>query len=310
MLASPEFRELATLPLAPKKYSNILLRDQLKFVSLETLLREEGNNIFSLSKQIDNVLGGGFSQGRLTEICGEPGVGKTQLCLQLCASVQIPSWCQGLDGQAVYIDTEGNFIPRRFAQICSALIDHHDKHLQPALERLLDIKNMPEKKKLIPKISLDDMLNRVRYIRVSEPSALVAVTSKLPSVFQKCSPHDKPIKLIVLDSIAMPFRYDVDDFQLRNKLMGLVAKNLLAVAKTYKVAVIITNQITTDFGLGPSALKPALGISWGHVCSIRCMLERDPNSANSRLFRTIKHPARPLMKGSFCITPLGIRDSS
>ena len=48
-----------------------------------------------------------MSTDQVTEFCGVPGVGKTQLGIQLAVDVQIPVPCGGLGGRAVYIDTEG-----------------------------------------------------------------------------------------------------------------------------------------------------------------------------------------------------------
>lgn len=47
------------------------------------------------------------------EFEGEFGTGKTQLCHQLAATVQLPVEKGGLSAKAVYIDTEGTFSPRR-----------------------------------------------------------------------------------------------------------------------------------------------------------------------------------------------------
>ena len=50
---------------------------------------------------IDKLLGGGFEAGAITEIYGEAGSGKTNLCLQLSKAVV-------LDGKKViFIDSEG-----------------------------------------------------------------------------------------------------------------------------------------------------------------------------------------------------------
>jgi len=45
------------------------------------LLRMADNNqpIVSFSEQLDNLLGGGVALGKMTEFCGAPGIGKTQL---------------------------------------------------------------------------------------------------------------------------------------------------------------------------------------------------------------------------------------
>lgn len=61
--------------------------------------------LITFSRAIDSMLGGGVPVGQITEFVGLPGVGKTQLCIQLAVDVQIPVLFKGLGGEAVYIDT-------------------------------------------------------------------------------------------------------------------------------------------------------------------------------------------------------------
>lgn len=61
-------------------------------------------------KKIDDLLGGGFEVGTVTQLFGEPGSGKTNICLQLA----IETVKRGK--KVVYIDSEG-FSPERFDQI-------------------------------------------------------------------------------------------------------------------------------------------------------------------------------------------------
>ncbi|WP_407283378.1 DNA repair and recombination protein RadB [Methanolobus sp. WCC1] len=61
-------------------------------------------------KPIDDLLGGGFEAGVVTQIFGEPGSGKTNLCLQLAVE------CVKNGKKAIYIDTEA-ISPDRFRQI-------------------------------------------------------------------------------------------------------------------------------------------------------------------------------------------------
>lgn len=50
------------------------------FTALELLQQEEDmRSIITFSSQLDAALGGGLPVGKTTEICGAPGVGKTQL---------------------------------------------------------------------------------------------------------------------------------------------------------------------------------------------------------------------------------------
>ncbi|CAJ0852076.1 9791_t:CDS:2, partial [Entrophospora sp. SA101] len=52
---------------------------------------------------IDKIIGGGIYNKGITEIVGESSVGKTQLCLQLCLTVQLPIEFGGFAGGAVYV---------------------------------------------------------------------------------------------------------------------------------------------------------------------------------------------------------------
>jgi RAD51-like protein 2 len=60
-------------------------------------------NIRTGAAQLDALLGGGVSPAEVTEFCGVPGVGKTQLGMQLCVNVQMPTVLGGLGAHAIYI---------------------------------------------------------------------------------------------------------------------------------------------------------------------------------------------------------------
>lgn len=62
------------------------------------------------SLSLDGLLGGGFEEGTISQLYGEPASGKTNICLQLAINMLR----QGK--RVIYIDTEG-FSPERFAQI-------------------------------------------------------------------------------------------------------------------------------------------------------------------------------------------------
>lgn len=50
-----------------------------------------------------NYAGGGIPVGRITEVCGPPGIGKTQLSIQVAVDVTIPELFGGLGKHAIYI---------------------------------------------------------------------------------------------------------------------------------------------------------------------------------------------------------------
>lgn len=65
--------------------------------------------VITFCKELDGLLKGGIGRGHITEICGAPGVGKTQFGMQLALNVQIPHEMGGVGGHAIYVDTEGSF---------------------------------------------------------------------------------------------------------------------------------------------------------------------------------------------------------
>jgi DNA repair protein RadB len=65
---------------------------------------------------IDDLLGGGFERGAVTQVYGPPAAGKTNLALSGAVEVAVA------DGLAVYVDTEG-LSPDRFEQLAAARAD-------------------------------------------------------------------------------------------------------------------------------------------------------------------------------------------
>src|SRR5439155_22883474 len=63
------------------------------------------------SKSFDELIGGGLETQTITEFYAEYGVRKSILCHQLAINVQLPVDKGGLDGGALYLDTEQTFRP-------------------------------------------------------------------------------------------------------------------------------------------------------------------------------------------------------
>ncbi|GFH11856.1 DNA meiotic recombinase 1, partial [Haematococcus lacustris] len=69
------------------------------------------------SKQLDDLLGGGMETKAITEMHGEYRTGKTQLCLTMCVTCQMPENMGGGAGKVAFVDTEGTFRPERITAI-------------------------------------------------------------------------------------------------------------------------------------------------------------------------------------------------
>jgi DNA repair protein RadA len=106
---------------ARKALSNMGLISR-EFCSAAEVLRRR-NEILRCttgSKSLDGLLNGGIETQALTEIAGEFGSGKSQLCHTLSVIGNLPKAQGGLGGNVIYVDTEGTFRPERIHQIASA----------------------------------------------------------------------------------------------------------------------------------------------------------------------------------------------
>lgn len=133
--------------------------------------------LLTFNEGLDNILGGGLPLGCVTELAGQSGSGKTQLCLQFCANVLFPESIGGLDGKAVFLDCEGSFCAERLAQIMDA-------------------------NRVVTKTCTD--MDRVFYKRIDSFDEL---NEALDDLATQLLPTCSDIKLIVLDSIAFHARY-------------------------------------------------------------------------------------------------------
>jgi DNA repair protein RadA/Sms len=68
-------------------------------VTLNSVEKKTTIRIKTGSEELDRVLGGGFVEGSLTLLGGEPGIGKSTLILQICNNVKV-------DGKILYVSGE------------------------------------------------------------------------------------------------------------------------------------------------------------------------------------------------------------
>ncbi|XP_024530648.1 DNA repair protein RAD51 homolog 3-like isoform X3 [Selaginella moellendorffii] len=157
---------------------------------------------------LDRVFGGGVASKELTEICGAPGIGKTQLGMQLAINVQLPRSLGGLNGHAVYIDTEGSFMMERVLQMAqrSALVT--------------------------PDQSVESLLSHIFYFRVFDSTEQIATINSLNKFLEE----HKEVKLLVIDSVTFHFRQDFHDLALRARLLNSMAQKLMALAHHHELA--------------------------------------------------------------------------
>ncbi|EHH58013.1 hypothetical protein EGM_07774, partial [Macaca fascicularis] len=266
-----------------------------KCTALELLEQEHTQGfIITFCSALDDILGGGVPLMKTTEICGAPGVGKTQLCMQLAVDVQIPECFGGVAGEAVFIDTEGSFMVDRVVDLATACIQH--------LQLIAEKHKGEEHRKALEDFTLDNILSHIYYFRCRDYTELLAQVYLLPDFL---SEHSK-VRLVIVDGIAFPFRHDLDDLSLRTRLLNGLAQQMISLANNHRLAVILTNQMTTKIDKNQALLVPALGESWGHAATIRLIFHWD---RKQRLATLYKSPSQKESTVLFQIKPQGFRDT-
>lgn len=268
---------------------------------------------------LGSVLGNALRPGgAILEVCGLPGTGKTQFCMQLCAAAQIHGAggrCgphadnQGF-GEAVYIDAEGSFTAHRYAEICRALL----------AERCTDQKAPRDEQANVGSkeaAALETVLRRMHVCRAYDAAELYSTVKQLGTFLQS----HRNVRAVVLDSIAFFFRHEfADNTAQRARVLTDIAATLRQYGKEHQLVIVLTNHMTTKFDRSDKNsdigwLVPALGETWAHQPSTQMRFERQPIGAAPLGFRPL---GRATLTKSidqqvgrsclFDITEAGIRD--
>ncbi|KAG1150077.1 hypothetical protein G6F37_011287 [Rhizopus arrhizus] len=235
----------------------------------ERIAQAEEQGISLSSKNLDKLLDVGIPAYRITEICGESGCGKTQVCMQLAVNTQLPIEKGGMDGECIYVDTEGSFLPSRLIEMA----------------KMYDIESISK---------------GVHLFRILDHIELIAFIRQLPTVLKE---YPK-VRLIVIDSIAYHFRLNTLDSKKRTHFVNYLAHTLVQIANKYKLAVVVTNHVTVN-GID-GRWTPSLGASWGHWCTNRLYLYRKRQFRFGFLFKSTESSQSTPVQ--FCIKEEGITD--
>lgn len=199
---------------------------------------------------LDKSLKGGIPTFGLTEFYGESGVGKTQMCLQLAITAQLPNKSGSPKTEGVlYICTEDAFPVRRLGDLTRSFKER-----------------FPE----LPDNVMDNIF--IEHVADSE-SLMVCVNLKLETLARS-----KKVRLVILDSIAGIFRSEFEDIRRRSKEMRQVAQVLHEYSCDYDAAIVACNQISA-IPNGEGGNVAALGMVWKTLVANRIHMYRlDPNS--------------------------------
>lgn len=236
--------------------------------------RKSEYRIATGSKNLDELLGGGIETRAITELYGEYGTGKTQICLTLCVTVQQNESEDNLS-RALYVDTENTFRPERIASIASA-------------------------RKIDPNRALENIIVAKAY-NSSHQEVIIQESANIINL--------NNIKIMIVDSIVSHYRAEflgrsfLSERQQRiNRLLHI----LLRIAETCKVAVVITNQIQSS----PDAIfgdphKATGGNVMAHASTYRLYLKKAGKNRIARMVDSPYHSEREIL---FTLNEQGIGD--
>nr|XP_044630331.1 DNA repair protein XRCC3 isoform X2 [Equus asinus] len=253
---------------------------------------------------LDRLLRGGLPLDGITELAGRSSAGKTQLALQLCLAVQFPRQHGGLEAGAVYVCTEDVFPNKRLQQLIS-----QQQHLR---------RDVPEE--VVRKIRFG---NQIFIEHAADVDTLLeCVSKKLPVLLSRGM-----ARLVVIDSVAAPFRCEFDGpaSAPRARCLQALGAALRQLSCTFQSPVLCVNQVTEAVeergeapgppGLWDERTSPALGITWSNQLLMRLMADRHhpteavltPPSHPARTLRVIFAPHLPPSSCSYTVNAEGVR---
>ena len=260
--------------------------------------------IITFCKSLDKLLGGGVQIGQITEFCGVPGIGKTQLGIQLALDVQIPEIFTGNGGECVYIDTEGSFMVERVMEMAQALSDNLMKIANKAIKNSKSDADTSNFQSVAAKMTPERLLQGIHVFRAHNQTEQLAVINSLSAFLQTHT----TIKVVIIDSIAFHFRQELQELSSRGRMLSTIAQTLNQLAFDKSLAVVTINHITTRVTGQGTKIIPALGEQWSHCIANRVMMFWQQN--DTRTACLIKAPSRPQGFVQYAVTPQGIRDCS
>jgi DNA repair protein RadA len=244
--------------------------------------RKEVRKLKTLVPELDALLGGGLETQAITELYGEFGSGKSQIVHQLAVNVQLPEDQGGLNGSAIYIDTENTFRPERIEQMVNGLGIDADLH-----EFLRNI--------------------HVARAHTSDHQMLLIDTARERAAELKNS--DKPVKIFIIDSLTAHFRAEYagrGTLATRQQKLNRHMHDLFKLVDENNAVALVTNQVMSNpavfFG---DPTKPIGGNIVGHTATFRLYLRK--SKGGKRIARLVDSPNLPEGEATFMVEEAGLK---
>jgi DNA repair protein RadA len=284
-LAMATSRELDPVGVSEKKAFQIIDAARqaigVSFIRADELYKMRKNvlRLSTGSKAIDKMVDGGLETQTITEFYGEYGSGKSQMCHQLCVNVQLPPERGGLNGGALYVDTENTFRLERIVQMSKFL------GLDP-----------------------ETVIKNIIYAEAYTSDHQMFLLENADEIIKANN-----IKLIIVDSLTAHFRSEYLGREMlasRQQKLNKHMHKLIGLARAFNAVAVVTNQVMAKpdqfFG---DAIHPIGGNIVGHTSHTRIYLRRASHGP-TRIARLVSSPYLPEGEEILKVTENGIEDIS
>lgn len=284
-LATATIRELVPAGIGEKQAAKIIgvARDSisLSFIRADELMKMKANvlRLTTGSKAFDELVGGGLESQTITEVYGEYGVGKSILCHQLAVNVQLPIERGGLNGGALYLDTEQTFRPEWIERMARSV------GLEPT-----------------------DAASRIIYSEAYNSDHQMLLLEKADQIIK-----DNNIRVIIIDSLTSHFRSEYLGREMlaeRQQRLNNHMHRLIRLARGFNAVAIVTNQVMArPDAFFANQVDAVGGHIVAHTSHTRVFLRRAA-SGPIRIARLVSSPYLPEGERIFKVTETGIVDVS
>jgi DNA repair protein RadA len=237
--------------------------------------------------EVDDLLGGGVETQSITEVYGEFGAGKSQVTHQLSVNVQLPKEHGGLEGGAIFIDSEDTFRPERIDDMVRGL---DDAVLGDTME-LHGVEGDADDEAALDAL-VESMLENIHVAKAFNSNHQILLAEKAQELTSESQDDEFPVRLLNVDSLTAHFRAEyVGRGQLaeRQQKLNKHLHDLMRVGDLNNTAVVVTNQVASNpdsfFG---DPTQPIGGNILGHTSTFRMYLRKSKN--DKRIVRLVDAP--------------------
>jgi len=237
--------------------------------------------------EVDDLLGGGIETQSITEVYGEFGSGKSQVTHQMCVNVQLAHEHGGLEGSAVFVDSEDTFRPERIDDMIRGL---DDATIADELDRR-GIEGAPGDEDAMEAL-LEDFLDRIHVAKAFNSNHQILLAEKAKDLASEREDSEFPVRLLCVDSLTAHFRAEYvgrGELADRQQKLNKHLHDLMRIGDLHNAAVLVTNQVASNpdsyFG---DPTQPIGGNILGHTSTFRIYLRKSKN--DKRIVRLVDAP--------------------